>query len=118
MDHRSWWTRESGADRSCNLGFFARYLKDAAPGEVTFTAARAPNPADLLCTPTGQVATSIGGETVYSINRERAARILTAKKTVASRADLEAARDAAKIRRPHADRGCRGARLQTPGCKC
>jgi len=88
MDHRSWWTRESGAIAPAILGFFARYLKDAAPGEVT-SPRRGRRTRPICLHANGPGRDSIGGETVYSINRERAARILTAKKTVASRADLE-----------------------------
>ena len=57
------------------LGFFLHYLKDAPAGEAAFTPLRAQNPADLLCTPTGQVSTSIGGETIPSILKARAAQI-------------------------------------------
>jgi hypothetical protein len=50
------------------LSFFAKYLKgDTA--EQQFIPARPANPDDLRCTPTGQVATSLGGETVWSLNR-------------------------------------------------
>jgi hypothetical protein len=52
------------------LSFFAKYLKgDTA--EQQFIPARPANPDDLRCTPTGQVATSLGGETVWSLNRKR-----------------------------------------------
>jgi len=52
------------------LGFFAKHLKgDSA--EQQFIPARPSNPDDLRCTPTGQVATSLGGETVWSLNRKR-----------------------------------------------
>jgi len=58
------------------LGFFVHYLKDGPAGDATFTALRPQNPADLLCTPTGQVSTSIGGETIPSIIRAHAAQVL------------------------------------------
>ncbi len=58
------------------LGFFVHYLNDGPAGDATFTALRPQNPADLLCTPTGQVATSIGGETIPSIIRAHAAQVL------------------------------------------
>ena len=52
------------------LTFFAKYLKgDTA--EQQMIPARPANPDDLRCTPTGQVATSLGGETVWSLNRRR-----------------------------------------------
>ena len=56
------------------LAFFARWLK--AGGErQAFTRLTIEQPQDLLCTPTGQVATSLGGETVTSLNRKRAAAL-------------------------------------------
>lgn len=58
------------------LGFFLHYLKNAPAGDAAFTPLRIQNPADLLCTPTGQVSTSIGGETVPSIIQSHAAEIL------------------------------------------
>jgi cephalosporin-C deacetylase-like acetyl esterase len=64
------------------LGFFLHYLKDEPPlksgpaGDAPFTPLRIQNVADLLCTPTGQVSTSLGGETVPPIVKARAAQIL------------------------------------------
>ena len=58
------------------LGFFIHYLKDGPGGDATFTPLRLQNAADLLCTPTGQVSSSIGGETIPSIIRANAARVL------------------------------------------
>lgn len=63
------------------LGFFVHYLKDGPAGDAAFTALRIQNAADLLCTPTGQVSTSIGekaigGETIPSIIRAHAAQVL------------------------------------------
>jgi hypothetical protein len=49
------------------LGFFVHYLAGGPAGDATFTPLRIANAADLLVTPTGQVATSLGGETVASI---------------------------------------------------
>ena len=61
------------------LGFFLHYLKDTPAGDAAFTPLRIQNPADLLCTPTGQVSTSfskaIGGETVPSIIKAHAAQV-------------------------------------------
>jgi len=69
------------------LGFFARYLKgDSAEQRMTQTRPASPN--DLLCTPTGQVATSLGGETVYSLNRQRAVSLIAPPRTLANKADL------------------------------
>lgn len=58
------------------LGFFLHYLKNAPAGDAAFTPLRIQNPADLLCTPTGQVSTSIGGETIPSIIQSHAAAIV------------------------------------------
>ncbi len=54
------------------LGFFIQYLKDGPAGDAAFAALRLQNPADLICTPTGQVSTSLGGETVPSIIKAHA----------------------------------------------
>ena len=60
------------------LAFFARWLK--AGGErQAFTRLTIEQPKDLLCTPTGQVSTSVGGETVTSLNRKRAAALPQAR---------------------------------------
>lgn len=58
------------------LGFFLHYLKDAPAGDASFTPLRIQNPADLLCTPTGQVSTSMGGETIPSILKAQAPQAL------------------------------------------
>ncbi len=63
------------------LGSFIHYLKDGPAGDAAFTALRPQSPADLLCTPTGQVSTSIGdktigGETIPSIIRAHAVEML------------------------------------------
>lgn len=59
--------------------WFDRWLKgETAPeGEAPVAAA---TPEDLACTRTGQVATSLGGETVYTLNRARALSIATPAK--------------------------------------
>ena len=54
------------------LGFFVHHLAGGPAGDATFTALRLQHPEDLLCTPTGQVSTSLGGETVASIVRAHA----------------------------------------------
>jgi cephalosporin-C deacetylase-like acetyl esterase len=58
------------------LGFFLHYLKGSPAGDAVFTPLRIQNAADLLCTSTGQVWTSIGGETIASIIKAHAAQIL------------------------------------------
>lgn len=54
------------------LGFFLHHLKGAPAGDAAFTAERPQRAEDLLVTPTGQVSTSIGGETIASIVRAHA----------------------------------------------
>jgi cephalosporin-C deacetylase-like acetyl esterase len=54
------------------LGFFLHHLKGAPAGDAAFTAERPQRAEDLLVTPTGQVSTSIGGETIASIVRTHA----------------------------------------------
>ena len=70
------------------LTFLARSLTSST-AEITYTAVPLAHREDLICTPTGQVSTSIGGETVYSLNRKRAATLLPAEHTLADRADIE-----------------------------
>jgi cephalosporin-C deacetylase-like acetyl esterase len=54
------------------LGFFLHHLKGAPAGDAAFTAERPQRAEDLLVTPTGQVSTSIGNETIASIVRAHA----------------------------------------------
>ena len=70
------------------LGFFLHHLKGAPAGDAAFTPFRPEHPEDLLVTPTGQVATSIGGETVASIVRAHAAKPAAAPSNL--RADIRA----------------------------
>jgi cephalosporin-C deacetylase-like acetyl esterase len=51
------------------LAFFARALKNSG-ATPSYTRLTPDKPADLSCTPTGQVATSLGGETIASIIRK------------------------------------------------
>jgi cephalosporin-C deacetylase-like acetyl esterase len=71
------------------LGFFLHYLKGAPAGDAAFTPMRAQRPQDLLVTPTGQVSTSLGGETVASLVRAEAAQILPKKHALKNRSDLD-----------------------------
>ncbi len=80
-DHLQWITGPGGHGNlgpisPAILGFFLHYLKDAPAGDAVFTPLRIQNAADLLCTPTGQVANSIGGETVASIVKAHATQSL------------------------------------------
>jgi cephalosporin-C deacetylase-like acetyl esterase len=49
------------------LGFFLHHLAGGPAGDAAFTVMRPQHPEDLLCTPTGQISTSLRGETVASI---------------------------------------------------
>jgi cephalosporin-C deacetylase-like acetyl esterase len=69
-------------------GFFTKYLKGNT-AEPVFTPVRLEHREDLICTPTGQVSTSIGGETVHSLNRKRATPLLAAQHVLTNQADLE-----------------------------
>ena len=70
------------------LGFFTKYLKGSTT-EPAFAPVRLERQGDLICTPTGQVSTSIvGAETVYSLNRKRAAPLLAPERVLGSQADL------------------------------
>lgn len=71
------------------LAFFLQALKGApesAPKPAIVQIPAPPREAQL-CTKTGQVATSLGGETVYSINRKRADALL-ARRAAPSHAEL------------------------------
>jgi cephalosporin-C deacetylase-like acetyl esterase len=70
------------------LTFLARHLNNST-AEATYTAVPLAHREDLICTPTGQVSTSIGGETVYSLNRKRAETLLPAVHALANRTDIE-----------------------------
>src|SRR6185503_7042792 len=72
------------------LAFFTKSLKGAEPTSP-FTPIRAAQTSDMIVTPTGQISTSIGGETVYSINRKRANSLIPASADTLRRADLEKA---------------------------
>jgi dienelactone hydrolase len=70
------------------LAFFTRWLK-GDNFKPAFTPARPRRPDDLLCTPTGQLSDSIGSETVFTLNRKRAAELLRPKRALTTRAELE-----------------------------
>lgn len=70
------------------LTFLAKHLTNSA-AVVTYTPVKLDRREDLICTPTGQVSTSIGGETVYSLNRKRAQTLLPVERPLSNRADIE-----------------------------
>jgi len=69
------------------LAFFVKWLKNSDE-HPAFTRLRPERPEDLLCTATGQVSTSLGGETVSSLNKKRAAELLPLKRAL-SGSDIE-----------------------------
>ena len=69
------------------LAFFIRWLNNG-DGNRTFTPMRMRRPEDLLCTSTGQLSNSLGSETVFSLNRKRAAELLPPKRALTTRAEL------------------------------
>ncbi len=73
------------------VAFFTRWLKDE-PAQRPFTPPPRLAPERLLVTPTGQVSTSIGGETIQSLNAARARQVSAARPTVTSSADVVALR--------------------------
>lgn len=60
--------------------FFSRWLqgREDDSGEPQLAVE---NEEDLWCTPTGQVATSLGGETVFTLNQRRAKELIRARAT-------------------------------------
>jgi cephalosporin-C deacetylase-like acetyl esterase len=66
--------------REAAYRWFDRWLKgtDDTPPEVEVSPA---TEEDLYCTPTGQVATSLGGETVFSLNQKRSRELKRGKPT-------------------------------------
>ncbi len=62
--------------RQAAYAWFDRWLRRTTGPEAEDPSPNA-SPEDLACTPTGQVATALGGETVYTMNRERARALKT-----------------------------------------
>ncbi|MGE5648416.1 MAG: alpha/beta hydrolase family protein [Acidobacteriota bacterium] len=61
----------SAPRRAAAYGWLGRWLKQA-PDREPEVEVRPEAEADLYCTPTGQVSTSLGGEDVFTLNRRRA----------------------------------------------
>jgi len=70
------------------LAFFTRHL-EGANAPATFTPLRLERREQLLVTSTGQVASSLGGETVHSLNRERAQLLMAAQPRIENSRALE-----------------------------
>jgi cephalosporin-C deacetylase-like acetyl esterase len=71
------------------LGFFLHHLKGAPAGDASFTTMRPARPEDLLCTPTGQISTELGAETIASIVQVHARELLPVKRPLSSKAELQ-----------------------------
>ncbi len=70
------------------LAFFTKNL-NASAGSA-FTALRAAQTSDMTVTATGQLANSIGSETIYSLNRKRAASVIAPERVLVDRSALTA----------------------------
>lgn len=60
-------------NREAMYAFFQKYLNN--PGNPVDKAVRILTPEEIRVTPTGQVSTSLGGETVFSLNRKEAEKL-------------------------------------------
>jgi cephalosporin-C deacetylase-like acetyl esterase len=69
------------------LNFFTQFFYPGT-AEPEFKPFRLANPAELQCTPTGQVATSLGGETIQSLNEKRTAPVIAGRKPFAGPSGL------------------------------
>ncbi len=68
--------------RLAAYAWFARWLKNSEDGSKEHdeeVPVSPETPETLFCTPTGQVSTSLGGETVFTLNRSRAQRLKAAR---------------------------------------
>ena len=79
-DHLQWFVGPGGhgvplVSREALFAFFIKWLGNGK-GDPTESPVKLDNPKDLLCTPTGQVADSLGGETVYTLNKKRAVEMI------------------------------------------
>jgi len=74
--------------REAACEWFIRWFKNGQ-GDPTEAAMKLDPPSNLWCTKTGQVSTSLGGETVYSLNKKRAAELIPPKQPISSSADLQ-----------------------------
>lgn len=90
--------------REAIYAFFRKYLNN--PGNAEDMEVPLLSPAELQVTPTGQVSTSLGGETVYSLNKKETEKFLK-KLDVSRKANagndrqiLEAARRLSGFRQP------------------
>jgi hypothetical protein len=73
------------------VAFFTRWLKNE-PDKRPFVAPSRLAPEKLLVTPTGQISTSIGGETIQSLNAARLKQVMATRPVVTSTADVASLR--------------------------
>lgn len=85
------------AAREAVYGWMNEWLKGASPGPTPEPDFETEYEPDLLCTPTGQVCTSLGGETVSSLNIHRFLSISPTRQPLKSPPDVESLKD--KIRK-------------------
>jgi cephalosporin-C deacetylase-like acetyl esterase len=74
--------------REAVYGWFIKWLKDGK-GDPREQPAVLDPPENLLCTKTGQVSDSLGGETVFTLNRKRAADLIPPRQPLDSSAHVE-----------------------------
>lgn len=77
--------------REAIYSFFIRHLK-GGQGDPREQPVELDPPESLLCTETGQVSDSLGGETVFTLNRKRAASLMAARAAASSLDDVRALR--------------------------
>lgn len=74
--------------REAIYAFFIRYLKNGQ-GDPREAPAHLNPLEEVFCTRTGQVADSLGGETVFTLNRKHAAELIPARRPVSSTAEVD-----------------------------
>ncbi len=79
-DHVSWFVGPGGhgvppVSRETLFSWFIRWMKNGE-GDPRDHPEKLDAPNQILCTTTGQVANSLGGETVFTLNKARAAEVL------------------------------------------
>ena len=74
--------------REAIYAFFIRYLKNGL-GNPREAPIRLDALEQIQCTPTGQVADSLGGETVFTLNRKRSADLIPTRQPVSNADDVK-----------------------------
>jgi hypothetical protein len=74
--------------REAIYAWFIKHLKQGQ-GDPREAPVELDPPENLLCTPTGQVSDSLGGETVFTLNRKRAADLMARKQRISTSADVQ-----------------------------